>query len=154
MAHPAHHGPFHPTSRPPGTPYAVALGGALGTLARYAIGRGLPTAGGHFPTATLVVNLSGSLLIGLLLPYALAQALRRPLIRPFLITGVLGGWTTFSALATDAALLLRSWHVALAIGDLGATLGGGLLLVAAGFYLSPAHGYVRYPRYPRRARRP
>jgi fluoride exporter len=150
MTHEAHHAPFHPSPRPPGTPYAVALGGGLGTLARYALDRAIPTAAGHFPTATLVVNLSGSLLIGLLLPFALAQATRRPLLRPFLVTGVLGGWTTFSALAMDATQLLKSGHVALAAGDLGATLAGGLLLVAAGFYLSPAHAYVRYARGIRR----
>ncbi len=153
MAHAPHHPhpPFHPTPpRPPGTPYAVALGGGLGTVARYALDRAVPTAAGHFPTATLVVNLSGSLLIGLLLPFALAQASRRPLLRPFLITGVLGGWTTFSALTTDAAQLLKSGHVALALGDLGATVVGGLLRVAAGVYLSPAHDYVRYPRRARR----
>ncbi|MGO8864215.1 MAG: fluoride efflux transporter FluC [Acidimicrobiales bacterium] len=150
MARSAHHAPFHPTPRAPGTPYAVALGGGLGTLARYGLDRAVPTQVGHFPTATLLVNLSGSVLIGLLLPFALAQAARRPLLRPFLITGILGGWTTFSALATDAAQLLKSGHVALAVGDLGATVVGGLLLVAVGFYLSPAHTYVRYPRRLRR----
>src|SRR5208282_1937480 len=107
MARSAHHAPFHPTPRAPGTPYAVALGGGLGTLARYGLDRAVPTQVGHFPTATLLVNLSGSLLIGLLLPFALGQAARRPLLRPFLITGILGGWTTFSALATDAAQLLK-----------------------------------------------
>jgi CrcB protein len=137
---------FHPARRARGTLRAVALGGALGTLARYGLDRGVPTPGGHFPTATLIINLSGSLLIGLLLPLAMAQAARRPLLRPFLITGVLGGWTTYSALATDAAVLLRAGHTMLAFGDLGATLLGGIALVAAGFYLSPAHTYVRYRR--------
>ena len=48
--------------------------------------------------------------------------------------------------ATDAATLLRAGHATLALGDLGATLLGGMALVAAGFYLSPAHAYVRYRR--------
>jgi CrcB protein len=138
--------PFHRTARARGTWPAVALGGALGTLARYGVDRGLPTASNHFPTATLLINLSGSLLIGLLLPLALAQATRRPLFRPFIVTGVLGGWTTYSALATDGATLLKSGHPFLAFGDLGATVFGGLALVSAGFYLSPAHTYVRYRR--------
>jgi CrcB protein len=138
--------PFQPSTRSTGTLVAVAIGGALGTLARYGLDRAIPTSAGHFPTATLIINLSGSLLIGLLLPIALAQASRRPLIRPFLVTGVLGGWTTFSALATDAATLLKSGHPLFAFGDLGLTVVGGVALVAAGFYLSPAHSYVRYRR--------
>ena len=76
----------------------------------------------------------------------MANPLRRAPFRPFAITGVLGGWTTYSALATDAATLFKAGHVALAFGDLGATVVGGLALVAAGFFLSPAHTYVRYRR--------
>jgi CrcB protein len=146
MANPLRRAPFHPAPRAPGTHVAVALGGGFGTLARYALDRAIPTTAGHFPTATLLINLGGSLLIGLLLPLALAQTDRRPLLRPFAITGVLGGWTTYSALATDAATLFKAGHVALAFGDLGATVVGGLALVAAGFFLSPAHTYVRYRR--------
>ncbi len=123
---------------------AVALGGALGTLARYALDRAIPAPSTHFPTATLIINLSGSLLIGFLLPIALAQAERRPLLRPFAITGLLGGWTTYSALATNTATLFTLHHGGLALGDLGATLFGGLALVALGFYASPAHRSVQY----------
>jgi len=112
------------------------LGGALGTLARYAAGRGFPTPAGHFPTTILVVNLSGSLLIGFLLPIALAMAPRRPLVRPFAVTGILGGWTTYSALATDGVALAKSGHALLAVANAGATVGGGLALVAIGFALS------------------
>ena len=144
--HPPQPATFHPSTRSPATLAAVALGGALGTLARYSLDRGLPTHSGHFPTATLIINLSGSLLIGLLLPLALAHATRRPLLRPFLVTGVLGGWTTYSALATDSVSLLKAGHTWLALGDLGATLVGGLLLVALGFFLSPAHVGFRFRR--------
>jgi CrcB protein len=144
MTRPTAPAPFHPSSRSPGTLLAVALGGALGTLSRYALDRGLPTAPGHFPTATLLINLSGSLLIGLLLPMALIST--RRWIRPFAITGILGGWTTYSALATDTASLTRSGHGLFALGDVGLTLLGGLALVALGFFLSPAHSFVRYRR--------
>jgi CrcB protein len=115
---------------------AVALGGALGTLARYALDRTFATAPGHFPATTLAINLSGSFLIGLLLPLALARAERRPLLRPFLVTGILGGWTTYSALANDSASLVKNGHSLLALGDIGATLAGGLALVALGYWLS------------------
>jgi CrcB protein len=146
MTRPTHPATLHPSTRSPSTLLAVALGGAVGTLARYALDRGLPTAPGHFPTATLIINMSGSFLIGLLLPFALHRASLHPLFRPFLVTGLLGGWTTYSALATDAASLTRSGHGLVALGDVGVTLVGGLALVALGFFVSPAHTYVRYRR--------
>ena len=141
-----HHRPatFHPSSRSPGVLAAVVLGGSLGTLARYSLDRLIPTPLGHFPVATLVINLSGSLMIGLLLPIILVQPAPHPLVRPFCITGILGGWTTYSALATDTATLFKTGHAWLGLGDLGATVVGGLALVAAGFYASPTHAYVRY----------
>jgi fluoride exporter len=146
MAHHHHTSTYHPSHRSTGTLLAVAIGGSIGTLARYSLGRGFPTAAGHFPTTTLIINLSGSLLIGLILPIALEYAAERPLLRPLLITGILGGWTTYSALAADAAILAKSGHSLLALGDVGATVFGGLLLVALGFYVNPAHTYVRYRR--------
>jgi CrcB protein len=133
-----HSATFHPSHRTPATLTAVAFGGAVGTLARYALDRGFPVAPGHFPTTTLAINLSGSFLIGLLLPIALARVVHRPLLRPFLITGILGGWTTYSALANDTASLAKTGHALLAVGDVGATLFGGLGLVIMGYVLSSA----------------
>jgi fluoride exporter len=144
MRPPTHSATFHPSTRSARTLAAVAAGGALGTLSRYSLDRALPTSAGHFPTATLLINLSGSLLIGLLLPLVLIHATERPLVRPFLVTGVLGGWTTYSALATDTVTLLKTGHAWLALGDLGATVLGGLALVTVGFFASPAHTFVRY----------
>jgi CrcB protein len=137
---------YHPSNRSPGTLLAVAVGGSLGTLGRYGVDHAIATGAGHFPTATLIINLSGSLLIGLLLPLAMAEAERHPLVRPFLVTGGLGGWTTYSALAADGATLLQRGHVLSALGYLGLTVGGGLALVAIGFFASPAHRLVRYRR--------
>jgi CrcB protein len=57
---------------------------------------------------------------------------RVPLLRPFLIVGILGGWTTYSTLAVDAVLLAKDGHTTLAIGYLAATVAGGLLLVVVG----------------------
>jgi fluoride exporter len=136
MDHPRHSATFHPSHRSPATLSAVALGGALGTLSRYALDRTFPMPTGHFPATTLAINLSGSFLIGLLLPFALARAERRPLLRPFLVTGVLGGWTTYSALANDSASLVKTGHSMFALGDVGATLAGGLGLVVIGYWLS------------------
>ena len=79
----------------------VALGGAAGSLARWAVGVSLPQAAGSFSWPLLVVNASGSALLGALV---VLLATRRPgsrRLRPLLGTGVLGGWTTFSAAALD-----------------------------------------------------
>jgi CrcB protein len=80
----------------------VALGGATGSLARYGIAVALPHGRSELPVATLLVNVVGCLLLGLLVagwPHA-------RWLRPFLGTGVLGGFTTFSAFALETDRLL------------------------------------------------
>jgi fluoride exporter len=111
---------------------AIALGGALGTLARYLLDTAYTTPTGHFPFATLVINLSGSLAIGILVPVTDMLAPRFPLARPFLVVGILGGWTTYSTLAIDTVLLGKGGHVALGAAYVAASLLGSVLLVAIG----------------------
>jgi fluoride exporter len=111
---------------------AIAIGGALGTVARYLIETTFATTSGHFPATTLVINLSGSLAIGFAIPFAEWVAPRFPLARPFVVVGFLGGWTTYSTLAVDAVLLGKEHHIALSIAYLAATVFGGLALVALG----------------------
>jgi fluoride exporter len=82
---------------------AIAAGGVLGSLARYAVS-GL----GGWPWWTLVVNASGCLLIGVLMAVVRHRTAPHPLLRPFLGVGVLGGYTTFSAYAVDVQRLLVS----------------------------------------------
>lgn len=79
----------------------VALGGAAGSLARWAVGAALQEPAGSFSWSLLVVNTTGAALLGALV---VVLATRRPgsrRLRPLLGTGVLGGWTTFSAAALD-----------------------------------------------------
>lgn len=80
---------------------AVAAGGALGALARHGAGVALPS-----PWATFAINVVGCLLIGVLLVLVVEWRPAPPLVRPFLGTGVLGGFTTFSTYAVDVHLLL------------------------------------------------
>jgi CrcB protein len=115
-----------------GSILAIGLGGALGTLARYLLGATLTTAPGHFPATTLLINLSGSLAIGFLVPLTDTVSARFVLTRPFLVVGFLGGWTTYSTLAMEAVLLGRGDHVGLAAAYLAASLVGGLALVTLG----------------------
>jgi fluoride exporter len=115
-----------------GSILAIGLGGALGTLARYLLGATLTTAPGHFPATTLLINLSGSLAIGFLVPLTDTVSARSALARPFLVVGLLGGWTTYSTLAVEAVLLGKGAHVGLAAAYLAASLVGGLALVTLG----------------------
>ena len=111
---------------------AIAIGGALGTVARYLLDTTFTTSAGHFPATTLVINLSGSLAIGFLIPVTVWLAPRFPLAEPFVVVGLLGGWTTYSTLAVDAVLLGKGHHVALSLAYLAATLLGGIALAALG----------------------
>jgi CrcB protein len=60
---------------------------------------------------------------------------RAPLVRPFLIVGILGGWTTYSTLAVDAVVLAKDGHAAAGVLSLAATVVGGLALVLVGHAL-------------------
>jgi CrcB protein len=111
---------------------AVAAGGALGALARYGVGLALPPAPGAFPVATFGINVLGCLLIGVLLVLVTEVRAAHPLVRPFLATGVLGGFTTFSTYAVDAQLLLVTGHAATAFGYLAGTLVAAVLATWVG----------------------
>jgi fluoride exporter len=116
----------------PATLLAIAVGGALGTVARFLLDTTFTEPSGHFPTVTLVINLSGSLAIGFLIPLVEARAPRVPLARPFLVVGILGGWTTYSTFAVAAVTLMKDGHAGTSLVYLAATVVGGLCLVVLG----------------------
>ena len=117
----------------------IAAGSALGGVGRYLVGglvqRLLDTT---FPAGTLLVNLTGSFLLGLFLRYALETPALTPELRAFLTIGFCGGYTTFSTFSYETVALLEDgeWtraglYAALSVVlALGATLVG--LLVARG----------------------
>jgi CrcB protein len=115
-----------------GTIAAVFIGGALGTVARYLLESHHPAGAGAFPWVTLLINLSGSLAIGLAIPLTEHIATRAPLVRPLAIVGFLGGWTTYSTFAVEATLLAKDGDVIACLVYLVATVAGGLLLVVVG----------------------
>jgi len=119
---------------------AAAVGGVLGALARWGVGTALPSPAGGWPTATLLVNLTGCLLIGVLLAVLTARAPTHPWLRPFLATGVLGGYTTYSTFAVDTVHLAEAGAWAAAAGYVLASVAGGVLAVAAGLRLARAAG--------------
>jgi CrcB protein len=111
---------------------AIFVGGALGTLSRWLLASHHPTGPGTFPWVTLLVNLSGSFAIGLLVPVTERVSHRALWVRPLVMVGVLGGWTTYSTLAVDATLLVRAGDAATCLLYLVLTVAGGLALVVAG----------------------
>jgi CrcB protein len=120
---------------------AIALGGVIGAEARYGLGRAIPHPAGAWPWATLLINLSGSLLLGALMAALTHRAKRGTpprLARPFFGVGVLGGFTTFSTYAVDLRTLLGHHHLGLALAYLVVTLVGAVLAVAVGAGLARA----------------
>lgn len=86
----------------------VALGSALGGVARFLLSSFLQQkVGTAFPVGTLVVNISGSLLLGFLMSYALSSAAISPEVRGLLTTGFCGGYTTFSTFTYETMALLE-----------------------------------------------
>jgi CrcB protein len=111
---------------------AVAAGGAVGAVARFAITSAWPGIPNGFPWATFIINVTGCLLIGVLI-VAIAEIWpRRRLLRPFLGTGVLGGYTTFSTYVVDTEHLLNQQAALTALTYLFATLAAALLAVYVG----------------------
>jgi CrcB protein len=105
----------------------VALGGAIGSVLRY-----LTTSLAGAPLGTAVVNVLGSLVMGMLF-VTLAS---RSALSPLLMTGVLGGFTTFSAFSLDALKLWQSGQFVQAALYIGASVGLSLLAVALGAALA------------------
>lgn len=116
----------------------VAAGGAIGSVARYALSQVVRnTVVHHLPLGTLAVNLLGSLLIGIVIGllertegYAGSSAAL------FLTIGCLGGFTTFSTFSWEAIAMIRDEAFVHAAIYLVSTLLGGLLLTAGGFFLA------------------
>jgi CrcB protein len=84
----------------------VFLGGGLGAALRHGVNRGaLAMLGPAFPFGTLIVNVAGGLLMGVLAELLLAKSHSSEELKLFLTTGILGGFTTFSAFSLDAAVM-------------------------------------------------
>lgn len=91
---------------------AIALGGAAGSACRYLLGLAIQNRiGGDFPIGTLLINVSGSFVLGFLVRYALMGTEISPITRALLTTGFCGGYTTFSTFSYETAALLEGgWY--------------------------------------------
>jgi len=120
----------HELDRPAPILVSIAMGGILGATARYAASRLWPTDG--FPWTTLAVNVTGCLLMGVLMAWLAGFERPHPLLRPFLGVGILGGYTTFSTFAEETRGLLADGRAAEALAYVALSVTAGLAAVLAG----------------------
>jgi CrcB protein len=115
---------------------SIGLAGFVGTLARYALTEWIAEKYGQaFPAGTLVINLLGCLLAGLLFYLLVDRYAVSPTARAVILVGLLGGFTTFSSFGLQTFTLLRNGELGLALLNIGVSNIGGLLLVWVGYSL-------------------
>ncbi|MCA0147146.1 fluoride efflux transporter CrcB [Blastococcus sp. LR1] len=114
-------------------PYLLAaLGGAIGALARWGLTEALSSPAPGWPWATLLVNLTGCLLMGALLAHLSLRSPEPAWVRPLLGVGLLGGWTTYSAFAVEVVGLVEAGSTVTAVAYVLGSLVGGVAGVALG----------------------
>lgn len=113
----------------------VFLGGGIGAALRHGVNRAaFAWFGPNWPAGTFIVNVSGGLAMGLLAGWLLLKGIGDQPLRLFLATGVLGGFTTFSAFSLDAALMWERGE----LGAFAAYVGASVVLSIAGLFLGLA----------------
>lgn len=120
----------------------VAFGGAMGSVARYTLSGWVlhRTLEWRFPLATFVVNIMGCLIIGILAGLAIKNDLFSTDTRAFLFTGLVGGFTTFSAFGLETFYLLRRGEIWVAGGNVLFSILVGLIALWLGFSAVPHRG--------------
>ena len=118
---------------------AVAIGGALGAVGRLLLDNGIGQLFGQgFPLGTMVINVIGSFCLGVLVEVFSETYLVTPELRAFLVTGILGAFTTFSTFSLDFVSLWGRGEIPLAFGYLLGTVCFGIMAFLAGSLISRA----------------
>ncbi len=112
---------------------AICLGASVGAMSRWGLGLWL-SPGGAIPWGTLAANLIGGYLIGVCVAVFQAMPQLDPAWRLALVTGFLGGLTTFSSFSAEVVNLLMQQRYLLALGTAGLHVAGSLLLTVAGIW--------------------
>ena len=114
--------------------WSVAVGAGVGGLARfYLTGFIQQRAGADFPAGTLVINITGSFLLGFIMRYALHSGAVSPEVRALLTTGFCGGYTTFSTFSYETASMLEDGEYPRALLYIGASVLLSLVGIFLGF---------------------
>lgn len=115
----------------------IGLGGFIGSIARYGVSKlNISWQFFNIPMGTLMVNIAGSLLIGLISGLVISSVVTNENLRLFLITGICGGFTTFSAFTLENLQLLQHGHYASAALYITSSILVGILAVIGGLWLS------------------
>ena len=124
---------------------AVLIGGAVGSLARLMVGMAIQQRFGlAFPVGTLVINITGSLLLGFIMRFVLDTTAVTPVMRALLTTGFCGGYTTFSTFSYETVDLVRQGLYARAGVYVASSVTLGLVATVAGF--AAANGILALAR--------
>ena len=119
----------------------IAVFGALGSLSRFAVSLWLaPRTSAEFPWSTVLVNLFGCLVIGVLIGSGLLDNPKYPFLRAAAVTGFLGAFTTFSAFSAETWLLVEAGRTVPAILYVTTTIIGCLMLTAVGYSVARIGG--------------
>ena len=113
----------------------ISIGAALGALLRWALGMSLNSLWPTIPLGTLAANLIGGLLIGVASEFFASHGGLSPVWRLFIITGFMGGLTTFSTFSLEVSTLLQQRELAFAALQIGIHVGGSIILTLAGIGL-------------------
>jgi fluoride exporter len=113
---------------------AVFVGGGLGACTRFALGQGMNRWLPQMPLGTLAANLLGGYLVGVAIGWLTLRSDLSPLWRLFLVTGVLGGLTTFSTFSAEVVHALQRGEPGWALATAALHLGGSLALTALGLW--------------------
>jgi len=117
---------------------AIALGGALGAPARYGVAQLIHSAPGTFPWATFWTNITGSFALGLFLAVLVERFPPSRYLRPFVATGFLGAYTTYSTFAVETDLLIKDGHAVIGIVYTVVSLLAGFAAVWLGIWTARA----------------
>ena len=116
---------------------AIAIGGTLGCWARYALTGAVQAAFGRdFPYATLFINVLGAFVMGFLFIETLERLTLPPAVRTGVLTGVLGGFTTFSTFSMEALLLAEDGEIGKAVLYVTLSVVLGLVAAFSGAYMA------------------
>jgi CrcB protein len=116
---------------------AVAIGGALGSVARYALSSWIfDITSNKFPYATLIVNVAGSFVMGILFVLIVERAVLPAEMRSLLMIGFIGAFTTFSAFSLDALGLWQNGHVLMSVIYMIATVILCLVAISTAIWLT------------------
>jgi CrcB protein len=117
----------------------IAVGGAAGAVARYVVDVSVSQrTAGAFPWGTLVVNVSGSMILGLLFALAIERGILPASVRGPVMIGFLGAYTTFSTLMVESWRLVEDGAVGLAVVNIVGSSVVGMVAVAMGFFIGRA----------------